>query len=156
MHYDDIHNDVLRTKKSIFFELPYSKDNKLRHNLDVMHIEKNVCDNILGTILNVNKKSRDHANVRKALEEVGIKPHLSLQASPGRDPIMPMAPYSMSLDEKERFLKVLQKLRLPDGYGSNISRCGNMKQRRLLNLKSHDNHVLMQDILHVVLRASHA
>nr|XP_043608898.1 uncharacterized protein LOC122580743 [Erigeron canadensis] len=34
-------------KRSIFFELPYWKDNLLRHNLDVMHIEKNVCDNII-------------------------------------------------------------------------------------------------------------
>jgi len=81
----------------------------------------------LGTILNVDKKSRDDANVRKALEEVGIKPHLWLQPSPGRDPIMPVALYYMSLDEKERFLKVLQKLRVPDGYRSNISRCVNMK-----------------------------
>ena len=69
---------------------------------------------------------------------------------------MPLTPYSMSLDEKERFLKVLQNLRFPDGYGFDISRCVNMKQRKLLNLKSHDNHVLMQDILPVALRASHA
>ena len=69
---------------------------------------------------------------------------------------MPPALYSMSLEEKERFLKVLQKLRVPDGYGSNISRCVNLKQRKLLNLKSHDNNVLLQDILPVALRASHA
>ena len=28
------------TKRSIFWDLPYWKDNLLRHNLDVMHIEK--------------------------------------------------------------------------------------------------------------------
>jgi len=151
MHYDDLDDEVLWTKKSIFFELPYWKDNKLRHNFDVMLIEKNVCDNILGTILNVDKKSRDDADVRKALEDVGIKPHLWLKPSAGQHPIMPSAPYSMSLEEKDRFLKVLQKLRAPDGYVSNISRCVNMKQRRLLSLKSHDNHVLMQDIFPVAL-----
>ena len=43
-----------------------------------MHIEKNVCDNLLGTLLNMDKKTRDDANVRKALEEMGIKPHLWL------------------------------------------------------------------------------
>jgi len=107
MHYDDLDDEVLWTKKSIFFELPYWKDNKLRHNLDIMHIEKNVCDNILGTILNMDKKSRDDANVRKALEEVGIKPPLWLQPSAGQDSIMLVAPYSMSVDEKDRFLKVL-------------------------------------------------
>ena len=48
----------------------------------------------------MDKKTRDDANVRKALEEIGIKPQLWLQPRPGRDPIMPPAPYSMSLDEK--------------------------------------------------------
>jgi hypothetical protein len=33
-------DDVMWKKKSIFFRLPYWKDNLLRHNLDVMHIEK--------------------------------------------------------------------------------------------------------------------
>jgi hypothetical protein len=33
-------DDVLWKKKSIFFRLPYWKDNLLRHNLDIMHIEK--------------------------------------------------------------------------------------------------------------------
>ncbi|XP_075097586.1 uncharacterized protein LOC107787862 [Nicotiana tabacum] len=33
-------------KKSISFGLPYWKTLLLRHNLDVMHIEKNVCDNM--------------------------------------------------------------------------------------------------------------
>jgi hypothetical protein len=33
-------DDVMWKKKSTFFRLPYWKDNLLRHNLDVMHIEK--------------------------------------------------------------------------------------------------------------------
>lgn len=40
-------------KKSIFFELPYWQSLLLCHNLDVMHIQKNVCDNIMGTLLGV-------------------------------------------------------------------------------------------------------
>ena len=47
-------------KKSIFFNLPYWKHNVTRHNLDVMHIEKNVCENILGTLLNIAGKTKDH------------------------------------------------------------------------------------------------
>ena len=69
---------------------------------------------------------------------------------------MPPASYTMSVEEKDRFLSVLQKLRVPDGYGSNLSRCVNMKQRKLINMKSHDNHILMQDILPLALRASNA
>ncbi|XP_074297821.1 uncharacterized protein LOC141628602 [Silene latifolia] len=148
-------NHNLWNKKSIFFELPYWEHYPLRHNLDVMHSEKNVCDNILGTLLDMDK-SRDYVNARKGLQKLGIKEHLWLQDRPNREPYMPPASYTMSTEEKERFLKVLQKIRAPDGYGSSISRCVNMKQRKLINLKSHDNHVLMQDILTVALRASKA
>jgi hypothetical protein len=41
------------TRKSVLWRLPYWKHLKLPHNLDVMHIEKNVCENILDTLLNI-------------------------------------------------------------------------------------------------------
>ena len=49
-----------KKKKSIFFQLPYWKMLLLRHNLDVMHIEKNVCDSIIGTLLNIEGKTKDN------------------------------------------------------------------------------------------------
>lgn len=50
-------------KKSFFFELQYWKHNVILHNLDPVHNEKDVCDNIIGTFLDgdkskVNMKSR--------------------------------------------------------------------------------------------------
>ncbi|XP_057992353.1 uncharacterized protein LOC110636261 [Hevea brasiliensis] len=45
-------------KKSIFFTLPYWEFNLVRHNLDVMHIEKNVCDNILGTFVELRWENK--------------------------------------------------------------------------------------------------
>jgi len=51
-------------KKGVFFRLPYWKDNLLQHNLDVMHIEKNVIDNILGTILDIKGKTKDNLAAR--------------------------------------------------------------------------------------------
>ncbi|KAL4287361.1 hypothetical protein AHAS_Ahas19G0178500 [Arachis hypogaea] len=60
-------------KRSIFFKLPYWENNRLRYNLDVMHIEKNVCDNIVFTILKGKGKSKDHFKARKDLQLMGIK-----------------------------------------------------------------------------------
>lgn len=34
----------------------------LRHNLDIMHVEKNMCDSILGTLLNIKGKTKDNLN----------------------------------------------------------------------------------------------
>jgi len=47
-------------KKSIFFELPYWSKLDVRHCIDVMHVEKNVCDSIIRTLLNIkgNKKTK--------------------------------------------------------------------------------------------------
>ena len=49
-------------KKSIFFELEYWRYLHVRHNLDVMHIEKNVCESIIGTLLNIPRKTKDGLN----------------------------------------------------------------------------------------------
>ena len=40
----------------------------MRHNLDVMHIEKNVCESVLDTILDVKGKSKIGAASRRDLE----------------------------------------------------------------------------------------
>lgn len=57
-------------KKSIFFELPYWSSLMLCHNHDVMHIEKNVIDNIPGTLLDVKGKTKDHIKARHDLKEL--------------------------------------------------------------------------------------
>ena len=42
------------TKQNIFWELPYWKDHLVRHCLDMMHVGKNVFDNIIHTVMNNN------------------------------------------------------------------------------------------------------
>ena len=54
-------------KKNIFFELEYWSKLKLHHNLNVMHIEKNICDSIIGILLNIKGKTKDTIKVRKDL-----------------------------------------------------------------------------------------
>ena len=51
----------------------------MRHNLDVMHIEKNVMDNILTTLLNVKDQTKDNYKARLDLAEMGIRSELHLQ-----------------------------------------------------------------------------
>ncbi|XP_021756658.1 uncharacterized protein LOC110721778 isoform X1 [Chenopodium quinoa] len=107
--FDDDHgekdsNNVLWKKKSTFFDLEYWEYNLLRHNLDVMHIEKNVCENLLGTLLDMDN-ARDEKSAREALEKLNIKSYLWIDTS--RNNYMPPASYNMSIEEKERFLRVL-------------------------------------------------
>ena len=53
----------------------------------------------------------------------------------------------MTALEKDGFLQVLRDVRVPDGYASNISWLVNLKERKIFGLKSHDNHILMQQLL---------
>ena len=64
-------------KKSIFWELPYWKDLHIHHILDVMHIEKNVCESLIGTLLNIPRKIKDGIKVRLDLKKLGIRPKLA-------------------------------------------------------------------------------
>ncbi|XP_020106666.1 uncharacterized protein LOC109722900 [Ananas comosus] len=146
--------EQLWKKKSIFFDLPYWKDNLLRHNLDVMHIEKNVSDNLIGTMLNISGRTKDNLKARLDLKDMGIRHDLHPEVMPNNKVHIPPAYYTMSAQEKVTFLTVLKNLKVPDGYASNISRRVNLKERTLSNLKSHDGHILMQDILPIALRAA--
>ncbi|XP_041994040.1 uncharacterized protein LOC121744538 isoform X1 [Salvia splendens] len=139
-------------KKSIFFELPYWKDNVVRHNLDVMHTEKNVCESICGTLLDLDGKSKDNYKSRQDMEQMGIRPELHPIPKGSGKFYLPTAAFTMSRTEKTTFCQVLKNLKVPDGYASNIARCVQLKPPKLLGLKSHDYHVMMQQLLPIALR----
>jgi hypothetical protein len=130
-------------KKSIFFELQYWKYLPIRHNLDLMHIEKNVCDNIIGTLLNIPGKSKDGLNCRKDLEEMGLRKELAPRTNK-RGTYLPAACYTLSRAEKRMVCETLYELKVPDGYSSNFRSHVSMEDLKLYGLKSHDCHVLMQ------------
>jgi hypothetical protein len=140
-------------KRSIFFKLPYWEHNRLRHNLDVMHLEKNVSDNFISTLLAICHKTKDNLNARLDLVELGIREDLHPIVDNEGKQSLPDAPFTMSLEKRKILCSVIKNLRTPDGYASNISRCVNMKDCTLSGLKSHDNHVLLHDILPVALRS---
>jgi len=141
-------------EEKYFLRLPYWKDNLLQHNLDVMHIEKNVMNNILGTILNIKGKTKDNLAARLDLQEMGLRHKLHLFTVANGKAYMPTACHTMVREDKENFLKVLRNVRVPDVYASNISWCVRLKERTISGMKSHDSHVLMQQILPIALRQS--
>jgi hypothetical protein len=54
--------DDMWKKQSFFWELPYWKDLDVHHLIDVMHVEKNMCESFLGTLLNTDEKAREHGH----------------------------------------------------------------------------------------------
>lgn len=139
-------------KKSIFFNLPYWKTLLIRHNLDPMHIEKNVCDNFLNTFLSKDGKSKDNINARLDLQIMNLRPDLHPKRKDSGKFDLPPACYSLTSSEKEIFLNVLKNIKVPDGFSSRISNNIQVKERKIIGLKSHDCHVLMQQLLPLAVR----
>ena len=66
-------------KESIFQKLLYWKDLEVRLCLDVMHIEKNVCEAILMTLMNILGKTKGVKASRLYLEKYGLRQELWAQ-----------------------------------------------------------------------------
>ncbi|XP_048624651.1 uncharacterized protein LOC106417121 [Brassica napus] len=137
-------------KRSIFFKLPYWEELPVRHNLDVMHVERNVAASLVSTLLHCGK-SKDGLAARKDLEELGIRPDLHPRVQ-GKRTYLPPAPWSLSKQEKKIFCRRLFDFKGPDGYCSNISRGVSLDDCKVSGLKSHDYHVLMQQLLPIALK----
>ena len=119
-----------------------------------MHIEKNVMDNILGTLLNLKDQTNDNYKACLDLADMEIRSELHLQRkSVDKYTILPTC-FHMTSSERDGFLQVLKDVTVPDGYASNISRRVNMKECKISSLKSHDNHILMQQIFPIALHES--
>jgi len=115
-----------------------------------MHVEKNVSNAIVSTLMQ-STKSKDGLNARKDLEDMGIRSNLHTQLR-GKRTYLPPAVFWLSKDEKKRFCKRLARFRGPDGYCTNISNCVSVDPPVIGGLKSHDHHVLLQNLLPVALR----
>ena len=55
------------------------QDLDLRHNLDVMHIDKNICDIIIYTLLNIEGKMKDTLKSRIDFTHQGIRKDLQVE-----------------------------------------------------------------------------
>ncbi|XP_038684580.1 uncharacterized protein LOC119984621 [Tripterygium wilfordii] len=130
-------------KKSTFFELPYWRTLLLRHNLDVMHIEKNICDSVLGTLMNIEGKTKDTVKARKDLKLMGIRKELHLQENKNGRQLMPQACFTLPKEKCKDFCDFIKSVKFPDGYASNVSRCISTRDGKISGLKSHDCHVFL-------------
>ncbi len=63
-------------KMSIFYELSYWRSLFVRNCLDVMHIEKNVLESIVGTLLDDPCKTKDGRKARLDLQEMKLRSNL--------------------------------------------------------------------------------
>ncbi|XP_021775400.1 uncharacterized protein LOC110739246 [Chenopodium quinoa] len=141
-------------KRVIFFELPYWKHCLNRHNLDVMHIEKNVFDSVIGTLLDIPQKTKDHKSARRDLVKLNLMPELQPRELEDGGEEFPRSCFWMSLEQKRKFCHVFKNAKLPQGYASNIGRCVQVGERKIAGYKSHDAHFMMNYLLPIAVKTT--
>ncbi|XP_042449045.1 uncharacterized protein LOC122033970 [Zingiber officinale] len=140
-------------KKSIFFNLPYWKYLHVRHCLDVMHIEKNVFESLINTLMNIKGKTKDNVAARLDMVQMGIRPQLAPKIGEKRT-YLPPAACSFTKNERLQVCRSLMDIKVPEGFSSNMKNLVCMDEMKLSSLKSHDSHVIMQHFLPIVIRNS--
>ncbi|GKA75362.1 hypothetical protein Tco_0781740 [Tanacetum coccineum] len=112
----------------------------------VMHIEKNVLESILNTLL-MNDKSKDTAKARQDLKSLGIRSGLWLGQNKNGKCSKPQAAYSFTPADRKKFCQFIKGVKLPDGFGSNFKHKVTDNDTNITGLKSHDCHIMMQRLL---------
>ena len=135
-------------KKKYFFKLPYWLRLLLRHKLDIMHIEKNVCDNLVGTLLKIEGKIKDTTNAWVDLQYLKIRKDLHL-IEVGNKLVKPHTSYTLTSNVRVDFCKFLKSVKFFDGAISNISRRVNERDEKISGLKMHDCYVLLHRLLRI-------
>jgi hypothetical protein len=109
-------------------------------DLDVIHCKMNLEKNFLKTLMG----KKDTIKARRDLQRKGIRRHLWLVPNPrqGGKMLKPAAPYVLSDADFAVFSRMLESLKMPSGYVSNLGE--HIRSKKYGALKSHDYHVLMQ------------
>jgi hypothetical protein len=74
---------------------------KTCHNIDLMHVTKNVFDNIIGTLLDMSRKMKDGLKSCNDLVQFGLRPELHPKLRPNGKHYLPQASYSLTVEEKK-------------------------------------------------------
>ncbi|CAM8934817.1 unnamed protein product [Rhodiola kirilowii] len=142
------------THMSIFYDLPYWSTLRQPYSLDVMHIEKNVFDNIIGTILGLQGKTKDDIKAREGLEQQGIRKELwwKKTGSSSRKDKVSQASYTVLPEERAKIFEFIKDAKYPYGYAGSLKNKINVEDKKFNGLKTHDCHVMLQRLLPVFIR----
>jgi hypothetical protein len=108
------------------WELPYAHALILMHNINVVHQERNVIECIVSTCMDIMGKTKDNFMARRDIADVCNSPSLELNKRGG----IPRAPFCLKIKDRKT--------------------C-EYEGRKNSWLKSHDYHIIMQRLLHVML-----
>jgi hypothetical protein len=73
-----------------------------------MHVTKNVYDSIIGTLLDMPRKSKDELKSRTNLVQFELRPELHPISRPNGKHFLPPASYTLTAEERKIFYQCLR------------------------------------------------
>jgi hypothetical protein len=113
-----------------------------------MYIEKTMCQSLLETMLNTDRKTRDHGHARADPKKMRIRPELWLDDSV-KGTELPTSCITLSKHENE-FCEFLKNVKVPSSYSMNVSIIISFLDLKVApSVMSHDYHVLLTQMIAV-------
>jgi hypothetical protein len=101
--------DIPFKKQSIFFKyLSYWKNLQTYHSIDFMHVTKNVFDSIIGTLLDMPRKSKDGLKSRTDLVQFELRSEFHPISRHNGKYFLPPGTYTLAAKEKKTFYQCLR------------------------------------------------
>ncbi|KAL0561366.1 hypothetical protein IC582_001791 [Cucumis melo] len=131
-------------------DLEFPKGKKIHKNLSMNRSVKRFVG--IGTLLDISGKSKDGLNARRDLIDLKLRPELA-PISSEKKICIPPACYTFTKEEKRCVLKTLSRIKVSEGYSSNIRNLVSKTDLKLNSLKSHDFHMLIQQLFPIAIRS---
>jgi hypothetical protein len=118
-----------------------------------MHVTKNVFDSIIGTLLDMPRKTKDGLKSHTDLVQFDLRPELHPILRPNGKYFLPPTSYTLTVEEKKAFCQCLRGVQVPTDFSSNISKLVSMSDLSMFSYNSHNCHVMMMVFLTIAIRA---
>jgi hypothetical protein len=117
-----------------------------------MHVEKNVCKALVGTLQDIPGKTKDTFNAQMDLEEMKLRKDLHHETLENGSKKLPTACYTLSKEEKMCLCICLHEIKVLICYSNIVSGMVNMKTLNVRFKKSHDYNILIGQFLPIAIR----
>jgi hypothetical protein len=141
--YEETHN---WTHKCALWELPYMTTLILMHNIDVIHQQRNMGESIISTCMDFLGKIKDNMKAQIDLVELYNCPSLELKVNGCK----PHTSLCLKPQQRKEVMRWMKGLKFPDGYIADLRRSMNMMIEKLIGLKSHDYHIIIERLMTIM------
>jgi hypothetical protein len=118
-----------------------------------MHVTRNIFDNIIGTLFDMPRKTKDGLKSPTDLVQFELRSELHPILRPNGKHFLPPASYTLTVEEKKAFCQCLCGVRVPIGFSSSISKVVSMNDLSMFGYNSHDCQVMMVVFLAITIWA---